>query len=421
MILVNTAFEVNMKKHILLFLITLIVSSTCSYLLIANDIQTSLQQAILSNSPNEVDNAIKAGAKINFDDSLKSPLLKAILLEKFEAAKALLDAGTNPNITYLGQKLVHNLIRKGELEIATSFVNHNADFSGMIEGEQDAFTFASKFDRPITGSKKRPDFDLLFAMIQHGYNLQKNFGNKNLTNNAWYQALINGRNNHIGFFLNWGNNMQNNPYVLPTIANPNQVFTYSNGTQWTPLLILIKDLKNHTDQSGHWTTASLNTLIRSGRPDVNKKVKACKNKPEQNAISFFLLYYETLGTRPELIFDPIMKSGGNLTEGFQAFIDGGGNPDKLFKSSMPSQKFSISPLWLSLHYNDARAAKLLIEHDADINLKIDPFPIPNTRSYKKANDPQGHLRGPHTLLYFSLQQPESTIADLLMQHGAKIE
>lgn len=189
-----------MFKQLTLFLGILLVPK----LVLASgveDRQMILHEAILNDSIVGVRNAVDAGALVNFNEQSKSPLLKAVLLRKWKAVDALLNVGAEPNISYLGEKIVHYLIRNRNVKIAQSFIEAGADFSEKINETQDAFTYVSRFNMSVPGTRIRPDFDLLYAMVQHGYHLKKNFENKDLNNNAWYLSILEGGSNHIGFFL----------------------------------------------------------------------------------------------------------------------------------------------------------------------------------------------------------------------------
>ncbi len=381
--------------------------------------QSRLQNAILNDSALDVKNAIEAGAKINFEQSSQAPLLKAVLLKKSKAANALLEAGANPNIFYAGEKLVFYIIKQGDLRVAEAFIKSKADFTGIIDGEQDAFTYVSThFDTPISGKANRPDCDLLYAMINQGYDLKKNIENRSLSNNAWYLAIKNGDVNRIGFFLNWGGQVKKNLYELPVIADVNQVFTYKDESTWTPLLVAVKYYGEHEQKSHVGHGSALLTLVHYGNPDLNKKGKPLLDKPEQNAISFFLVLYNSINTRPEIIFEALLAHGADLTEGFKAYIRSGGNPNAIIKNgNLMSQKFTVSLLWLAINYKDIEAVKFLLSANADVNLAIEPLQI---LPHKNSRDAENKLRGPHTPLYFAMQQDDTAIADLLIECGGRI-
>lgn len=409
-----------MLRYILILNLIVSIPLFCSE---ETSLQSTLQKAILNDSNIEVENAIKMGARISFEKSSQSPLLRAVLLKKFNATTTLLKAGCNPNITYRDEKVIHYLIKQGALKIANDFINAKADFSGIIEEEQDAFTYVSShFSPSIKGQQTQPHFDLMHSMIKHDYGLKGNFKNKNLLNNAWYLAIKNGDVNNIGFFLSWNKKVKDNPYELSVTGNCNKIFIHQDKTTWTPLLIAIKHYAEHEQKTPYiGSESSLLTLMHYGNPDPNKKAKPLIDKPEQNALSFFLLLHESIDTRPETIIKALLDSGACLTEGFDVFISSGGSPNHIIKSGKKlGQNFLVSLLWIAINHNDVEAVKFLISKNVDINLNINPFPIPPQRDYNKEKDPSGSIRGLHTPLHFALHKEDTSIAELLIEHGAKI-
>ncbi len=253
-------------------------------------------------------------------------------------------------------------------------------------------------------------------MIKHGYDTKANFENEKFSNNAWYLAIKDNKINHIGTFLNWGGQIKNNPYVLPHPANINGIFILSDGSRWTPVLLGIKYFGEHSKHPSYPHTSFL-TLVKYGNPDLNIKEKSLLNKSPQNAISLLLHLYDATRGRPEEIFKFLIEHKANLTEGFKTYIESGGDPNKIIVSDMSDQKFIVSLLWLAIHVNDINTVKYLLSKNVEVNQEIDPYPIPPGGI--RAKDSAGHLRGPHKPLYFALQQDDTAIADLLIEHGAE--
>jgi len=240
--------------------------------------------------------------------------------------------------------------------------------------------------------------------------------NANLSNNAWYLAIKNNDINHIGFFLSWGGKLKDNPYELPATADSNKNFIYQDGSIWTPLLVAVKYCGEIEQKLyGGYGSSAFWTLINYGNPDLNKKGKPLLDKPEQNPISYFLLLYESLTTSPQTLFEMLLKHGANLTEGYKAYIASGGSPNHIIKHGGHKKDSSTSLLWLAIHFNDMEAVKFLINNGVDVNLSIEPYGAGSSQK-----DYWSHMRGSHTPLYFAMQQEDTSIADLLIEHGARV-
>ena len=74
---------------------------------------------------------MKAGANIDYGMDGQAPILWAILLKKFAAARELLKAGANPKVVYSGHGLIHYLIAQGNLDFACVLVKHGANYEGF--------------------------------------------------------------------------------------------------------------------------------------------------------------------------------------------------------------------------------------------------------------------------------------------------
>lgn len=339
------------------------------------------------------------------DDKDKIPLIKAVLLKEYGHAQALLAQGANPNINHLDKPLIHYSIKAGDLDIALLLVNAGADFSGKVDGDQDAFTYvATHCNTPVTGKNTRPDFDLLHAMLERGYNLQQNINNKNLHNNAWYMAIKNNHTNLIGQFLGWGGRSVTNPYPLLKCAVTDTVFTFQDGTSLTPLLLSIKLLPEHAEQLGHGT---LGSLLEYGSFNTNKKTLS-SGKKQNSPLSYALeinpdSYHIPLGST----INRLINSGANLSEAIELFLKNGGSANHL----VVDQRFGRwTLLGLAVFYNSVDAVRILLKENANINLRTD------SSAYITPN-----IKGSHTPLYFAFKIGNTEIAELLLKNGATVD
>ncbi len=242
-------------------------------------------------------------------------------------------------------------------------------------------------------------------MINNGYDLKRNFENHDLINNAWYLAIKNGQVNQIGFFLNWGGQMKNNPYELPIIADVNQIFLYKNKSTWTPVLIAIEFYKEHRQKPHVGHGASLGTLIHYGRTNLNQKAKPILNKKDQTPISFTLIKsqsdYVIRG-----ILEILVNNTADLREGFQIYIQSGGNVDHIIGNR---QSTYLTLLGWAVYFKKLDAVRFLVSAGAKINEPIKwGYFIGKEGKYA------------HKVLELALQYEDTSIAEYLMEHGAEL-
>lgn len=331
-------------------------------------------------------------------------LLKAVLFHDSATVKSLLNQGHDPNYVYLGKPIVHQALKQGDLEIATLLINAGAVFSSFFEDGQDAFSYvASRFDNPTAGKNERPDFDLLQAMVKHGYDINENFTNKNLNNNAWYQVLKANKVFHIVYFLGLDDQVVNNPYRLLGFANANHVFIHSDGTTTSPLLIALENLTKPIK----WPAIGLGTvgsLLKYGKANPNQIVYPIKGTA-QSPLSYAL--ENNLRSNGAYTINQLIENGANLADSIDLLIKNGCSPN--FSKFDEFYQSSITLLGLSVQYEDIAAVKRLIAYKVDVNKLSDNF------VYAK------HIiKGTFTPLYFALKQNSDEIANLLLSFGASI-
>ena len=216
--------------------------------------------------------AIGGGEQANVKNQNRLPLLKAILMRKNNDVKTLLERGANPNIIYMDKHIIHWVIKNGELEIALYLINAGADFSGIIEGEQDIFTYISThFNTYIPGATFQLHDELLNALVVHGYNIKANFQSTNLLNNAWYLAITNNQSNRVGCFLGWANSNIANACPCLKVANPNQIFIRPDGSSWSALIEAIECYGQSRNVPGGQISI-INSLLAAGAL-INHKLR----------------------------------------------------------------------------------------------------------------------------------------------------
>lgn len=375
---------------------------SCSFVACGNqDLQNNLNAAIANDSYQDIESTIKAGAQINFEQASKSPLLKAMLMRKRKAVKALLEFGANPNILYMEKPLIYWALKNCETEIALYLVKAGADFSGTFDGEQDAFTYVAI---NLHGS-----IDLLSAMVQRGYDIKSNFTNQNLKNNAWYLSLIHNKRD-ICYFLNI---VKDNPYQPLAQANVHQKFVYENGCIWTPLLIATEQYISGNQPSDAYNMIAL--LLHAGA-DVNQSSNISKGVIESP------ISYVFKKNNPYLL-DLFLQKKPDLVAAFKIFINNGGDKECALKTPFRGES---TPLILAISYNDIDAVKLLLKEGVSVNQGADPYPHPQgageiqtyLQNRKLYGDPLEKLRGTHTPLFFALHDNKNEISEILLEHGA---
>jgi ankyrin repeat protein len=342
---------------------------------------------------------------IKYDRDGKSPLLWAVLQEDEDAALRLLESGAYPNIIYNDQKLVHYAIKRKLFRIVTAMLKHGVDFSGVVENNKDIFTYVSSLEiipkQPATVSRRgrqrsnipikqtpmvdnKVVFDLLFELINCGYDLQRNLCDNNLENNAWCYAIQNHQSNHILFFLG-----KYPGYKLDAPANPSQPLPCqsSDRTSLRPLLLAINCYENVPQMmpggplniiANLSNAVTINELCNTPRGPITPLSAALLKYDDYNLITY------------------LISEGGNLALALQYYLRDGGRVDKLFGG------YSI--LEISINCSDIRAVEYLIKAGANINL------------FRK--DIHGQYIMP---LKIAFQKNNADIIALLIKNGAKME
>lgn len=378
--------------------------------------QEALHAAVLKGSSVEILGAIAEGANVDMGIGSQPPLLLAVLLGKSSSVLSLLNNGAKANVTHQGKSLAFHAIKNSDLVSALHLIEKGADFSGEIDG-LDAFTYvSSKFNSFRQGAQKQAFFDLMNAMVKNGYNLQDNFNNKDLKNNALYLALKNNQTYHVCLFFGFDNQLKNNPYRDLSGANPDQIFALPDGSTWTPLLMTMKHIMDDKKQLSY---TGIHTLLTYNKPDLNKQAKP-DGKISHTPLSYCLSHYPYDHDLPlGFILDQLLEKGANLAEAIDIFIKNGGSTHCMFETQW---RGSWNLLGMAIYYNKPDAVKRLLEAGVDINALIDPFPLPSgsrvSELYKASDDPYSRMRGPHIPLFYAIQLGAGEIIEMLLKHGS---
>lgn len=334
-----------------------------------------LRKAIMDNSAEDIKKAIEAGAIINFDDHSKSPLLHAVLSKKEKAVRALLEAGANPNIMYQGKKLIHNLIlNKGESTLL--FINFGADFSGNIDGQHDLFNYIMGGH---SGLWSNLQFYLMDMLIKKGNDIKPFYETTDLSKNLFYQSISND-------IAEKKTTIPPSLFFLVHGADKNQIFTRSDGTTITPLMIAVEYcLKNMKETQLDTALGKAGSIFLEYGADINQQAKPILNKGPQNLLSLLLMQYDK--SLKYTVKNLLLKEKVNFAEGVRLFIKSGGNPDLKIETPANQNKALIE---IAIDRQDKVVVKMLLDAGAK---------------------PLG--------LQEALKKPSTKIIELLIQHGAQ--
>ncbi len=300
--------------------------------------QYLLREAIINDSPEEVEAAIQAGAIINFNEASKSPLLHALLSRSLKAARKLIAKGANPNIVYKGKKLSHYFLNNSAILIL--LIEGNADYSGTVGEQPDMLTYALHTNENVAN-----------ALINKGNDIKPFIETKNLENNLWYQSLSN-----IDIHKK---SIPPVKFFLQHKANVNQVFTKEDGTTWTPLLIAINNYIDNIDTNKGWNSQTIIRELLASGAQVNQKSNPIKEKGAQTPLSF--LFLKNKDQNFYNFYEELTKKGANLTEALDLYLKSGGNPKANIKIP-PHGYWSL--LGLAIINQDAKSVKKLLNAGA---------------------------------------------------------
>ncbi len=352
--------------------------------------QEILRQAIQKDSRDDVQRAVAAGAVINYDNPLRSPLLHAFLDNKIQAAIGLLEAGANPNLMYQGKKLVHYFLLNSDAKKASILIQFGADYSGIVEGDQDVFNFI------INNYSKNPYLgSIADQLIKKGHDLKPFYTTKDLSKNLYYQSLTNDLEQYP--------QKTTPPYYFFTShgASINQIFTLSDGTTWTPLLIVID--KHADSKLAPKAPSVLHQLLNAGA-DINQEASPIPQKGPQNALSFALIkQIDPSGSLAHQLF--MYKP--NFARSVVLFLNSGGNPNSTMTIQLDG---SWTLLGYAVNKQDIQTVKTLLNAGANPNMGL------NSSNDKTL--PQELVGRKFRALELALKKDSSVIIELLLEYGA---
>ena len=128
--------------------------------------QLMLYKAILSNSPEKIKMAVKAGANVNLNEDGKTPLVFSILLRASKAVEALLECGAKAN-----QDLVHQAVSKNDIKSAVLLAKkcgidiNNAVYEGRYSQKATLMQHAIQ----------EQDIEATLSLVQSGIALADNY------------------------------------------------------------------------------------------------------------------------------------------------------------------------------------------------------------------------------------------------------
>lgn len=228
-----------------------------------------LYEGIINDSAESIKKALYDGAinpniyKMKGD---RLPIVLAVLLNKTNAIKALLECGADANTAYLGKRILHHAMTLDNTDSACLLVKKGADFSGTIELNKNIM------DKAINGNQcKLIPLELIQELINKGWDIHNNTedyqnsrGIGNRLTNIWWNIIAHegSKTELLTLFLKNG-------------LDPNQTI-YNNimkkGSSWTPLLLAI--------EKGNFIAVKM--LVEAGA-DINKKASPRYFKVEEHS------------------------------------------------------------------------------------------------------------------------------------------
>lgn len=142
-----------------------------------------LEKAIFNDSVEEIQQAVEAGAHIDYANG-KPPILLAVLLKKPNAIETLINLGANLKISYEGNELVHYALKLEDFKSALLLVKAGAPISKPKEMNQKGVIYLVIEGLGNTHSNATA-LELIQAMIDTGYPINS----VDWRMNGWYAVL----------------------------------------------------------------------------------------------------------------------------------------------------------------------------------------------------------------------------------------
>ena len=352
------------------------------------DKQERLKRAILANSADEVRLVLQAGAKIDCGINGQPPLLWAILLKKFAAARELLVNGANPNIVYSEKSLICYLVEQGNLDFACILVKHGSDFSGYEETIRNHLenklhhAFSTNCDSEFNETIS------LGADREHGYGDILNY----YLETKLHNAIMNDSPNDVRQALEWGADKEHgkdnlSPLLWAVLAKKSNA---------------VEELLKHNVHTDTIYTGDNLVHHAMNREDIKSAILLVKAGADFSENATFTPGYYTLMERVLMLFSSNPATRNNCLEFLQELINRGYDLNSanyrmnaLYKclSCVPEkilleffirngvntnqlitidQGRSWTPLFKAIDINNVTVVKILLDAGADVNQKAAP-------------------------------------------------
>lgn len=310
------------------------------------------------SNQSSINSAIQQGADINAPINGQYPLVLAVLMNHSKVVTGLINNGANVQMNYQHYPLAFYAIKKSYFEVADALIAKGAPFAGSING-RDVFTHIAMIANTFTNQQYQEvnaALKLLATISKTGYDTAQSLRAKDLAHNPWYIALKDNNQKMISFFLN---QIPYDYHKLANHADPNSVFTFSDGSSLTPLLIAIDNYVNISKtQSNLPDTKAFEDLIKAGA-QLDQKAKPF-DKKEHTALSYALI-----NNADGMLIDFLLKNKASWQEAITLLLQNGFSPN--YAIPYKSYNFKIPLLLKAIAQKNYLSVKKLVEAGADID------------------------------------------------------
>lgn len=311
--------------------------------------QEFLHQAIVNDSGEDIERAIKLGADINNGIANQAPLLMAILLGHKKAIDKLLKYDVDPNIVYQQKHIIFTLLKSWDMALILDLFKKGANLSKKEKEEVVSYI--------MIGSPFQLNEDAILVLKKCDYNISVNFNSTDLAVNKWYNLLVKHnagthKDKPVGYAVL--PSLQMVELFLKYGANPNQLFILSDGTEWTPILLALENYRYAAESPVNMTMLinMLKALLINGA-NINQAAKISVDH-EESPLSYALKYDDN-----GFLIDFLVKQGASIEMALDLFLKNGGSPTKMLKDPLKYGPFSL--LWWAVDHNNPKAVQLLID------------------------------------------------------------
>lgn len=315
-------------------------------------------------SSQEIYRAISEGAQINERINGQYPIVLAVIMNNSEAVQRLINNGAVSKLEYQHYPLAFYAIKKGYFAVANILITNGNAYEGSIN-RRDVFAHVALKAASLR-SEQYPEFNaarnLMSTMARIGYDIAASFAQHDLSHNPWYIVLRDGHLELIKFFLN-----QRLDYPFSKPADSNKLFTFSDKSSWTPLLILLdnyiqkqKNALKSEKQLYEETRVDLTNIENLLKTPVIINSIALPDGKEHTALSY-ALHHSADGRLINLLLD----HKASLEQALNLLLARGFSPNSMiyyhdYKSSMPL-------LFKAITLKDLNSVKKLVDAGADFD------------------------------------------------------